>query len=163
MFDSMYAANVVEGDWKARTNIDAVGRLAALLEEVRRSNDIHLIHVKGHSADGGNDRADELAWWGKEGRRSVDSGREEEKGRAGMGRRRTTRRARSGARRRRWRLHERPLMSKMLWRPHERPLRWEALLMRRKGVLAEPPSERALRLTWLAWRGALPKMICVIV
>ena len=64
LFDSMYAANVVEGNWKARTNIDAVGRSAALLEEVRRSNDAHLIHVKGHSADGGNDRADELAWWG---------------------------------------------------------------------------------------------------
>jgi ribonuclease HI len=67
LFDSMYAANVVEGNWKARTNIDAVGRSAALLEEVRWSNDVHLIHVKGHSADGGNDRADELAWWGKEG------------------------------------------------------------------------------------------------
>jgi hypothetical protein len=35
--------------------------------EVWRSNDVHLIHVKGHSADGGNDRADELAWWGKVG------------------------------------------------------------------------------------------------
>jgi hypothetical protein len=23
--------------------------------------------VQGHSMDGGNDRADELAWWGKEG------------------------------------------------------------------------------------------------
>ena len=39
----------------------------ALLVEVRRRNDVRLIHVKGHSADGGNDRADELAWWGKEG------------------------------------------------------------------------------------------------
>eukprot|EP01052_Picozoa_sp_SAG31_P075335 SAG31_NODE_34520_length_332_cov_0.673820_1_plen_56_part_01 len=26
----------------------------------------HVFHVKGHSTDGGNDRADELAWWGKE-------------------------------------------------------------------------------------------------
>jgi hypothetical protein len=51
----------------------------------------------------------------------------------------------------------------MLWRPHERPLQWEALLMRRKGVLAEPPSERALQLTWRAWRGALPKMLSVMV
>jgi hypothetical protein len=34
--------------------------------EVRRRNDVSLIHVKGHSVDGGNDRADELAWWGKE-------------------------------------------------------------------------------------------------
>ena len=67
LFDSMYAANVVEGNWTARTNVDAVGRTAALLVEVRRRNDVRLIHVKGHSADGGNDRADELAWWGKEG------------------------------------------------------------------------------------------------
>jgi hypothetical protein len=37
-----------------------------------------------------------------------------------------------------------------------------ALLMR-KGVLVEPPSERALRLTWRAWRGALPKVLCVMV
>jgi hypothetical protein len=50
--------------------------------------------------------------------------------------------------RRRRRMHERLLLSEMLWRPHERPLQWEALRMRRKGVLAEPPSERALRLTW---------------
>ena len=34
--------------------------------------------------------------------------------------------------------------------------------MRRKGVMAEPPSERALRLTWRAC-GALPKMLCVMV
>jgi len=45
LFDSMYAANVVEGNWKARTNIDAVGRSAALLEEARRGNDVHLTHV----------------------------------------------------------------------------------------------------------------------
>jgi hypothetical protein len=30
-------------------------------------------------------------------------------------------------------------------------------------VLAEPPSERALRLTWRAWRGALAKMLCVMI
>ena len=29
--------------------------------------DVRLIHVKGHSVDGGNDRADELARWVKEG------------------------------------------------------------------------------------------------
>ena len=27
---------------------------------------IFLLHVKGHSGDGGNDRADELVQWGKE-------------------------------------------------------------------------------------------------
>ena len=62
----------------------------------------------------GNDIADELARWGKEGPPFSGSGREEEKGRAGTGRWRTTRRARSGARRRRRRLHERPLLSEML-------------------------------------------------
>ena len=69
LFDSMYAANVVEGNWTARTNVDAVNRTAALLVEVRRRNDVRLIHVKGHSVHAylGNDIADELAWWGKEG------------------------------------------------------------------------------------------------
>ena len=32
-------------------------------------------------------------------------------------------------------------------------VQWEALRMWRKGVLVEPHSERALRLTWRAWRG----------
>ena len=47
--------------------MDAVNRTAALLVEVRRRNDVRLIQVKGHSVDGGNDRADELARWVKEG------------------------------------------------------------------------------------------------
>jgi hypothetical protein len=66
---SMYVANVVEGNWTARTSVDATGRTVALLEEVRRRNDVHLIHVKGHSVHEypGNEIADELAWWGKEG------------------------------------------------------------------------------------------------
>ena len=49
--------------------MDAASRTVALLEEVRRCNDVRLIHVKGHSVHEypGNDIADELAWWGKEG------------------------------------------------------------------------------------------------
>jgi hypothetical protein len=49
--------------------VDYVGRTAVLLEEVRRCKDVHLIHIKGHSVHAylGNDIADELAWWGKEG------------------------------------------------------------------------------------------------
>jgi hypothetical protein len=40
----------------------------ALLEQVRRRNDVRLIHVEGHSVHQypGNDIASELAWWGKE-------------------------------------------------------------------------------------------------
>ena len=53
----------------ARTNMDAVGRTAVLLEEVWRHIDVRLIHVKGHSAHVYQDDhiADELAWWGKDG------------------------------------------------------------------------------------------------
>ena len=37
-----------------------------LLAEVEKSRTVHWVHVKGHSGDGGNDRADELVQWGKE-------------------------------------------------------------------------------------------------
>jgi ribonuclease HI len=128
LFDSMYAANVAEGNWTAQTNVEAASRTVALLAEVRRRNDIHPIHVMGHWVHvyPGNEIAVELAWWGKEPPpppRSAGCGREEEKGRASTGRRQTTRRAGGGARRRRRRLDEGPLLAEMLWRTHERPLR----------------------------------------
>ena len=37
-----------------------------LLAEVEKTRTVHWVHVKGHSGDGGNDRADELVQWGKE-------------------------------------------------------------------------------------------------
>eukprot|EP01052_Picozoa_sp_SAG31_P031026 SAG31_NODE_3244_length_4500_cov_2.174960_2_plen_146_part_00 len=40
--------------------------MRAILRQVRAVRKVTFIHVKGHSTDGGNDRADELAWWGKE-------------------------------------------------------------------------------------------------
>ena len=40
-------------------------RLLADVEATGRT--VHWVHVKGHSADGGNDRADELVQWGKTG------------------------------------------------------------------------------------------------
>ena len=58
-------------------------------------------------------------------------------------------------------MHERPLLSEMPRWLHEWPVRWEALGMRRKGVLVELPSKRALWLMWWAWREALPKILCV--
>jgi hypothetical protein len=152
LFDSMYAANVVEGNWTARTNRDAASRTAALLEEVRRRNDVHLIHVKGHSVHEypGNDIADELAWWGKEGPpfcrlRPGGGDGASRNGPAANYEASTERRAEEKAAAARA-----ALLLEIMWRPHEWPLRWEALRMRRKGVLAEPPSERPLRLTWRA-------------
>jgi ribonuclease HI len=150
LFDSMYAANVAEGNWTARTNLDTASRTMALLAEVRQHNDAHLIHVKGHSVHKypGNDIADELAWWGKEGPpfcRLRPGG--------GEGASRDGPAANYDAERR---AEEKAAVARG-------PLRWEPLRMRRKGVLVEPPSERALRLTWRAWREALPKMFCVMV
>ena len=52
-------------------------------------------------------------------------------------------------------MHERPLLSEMPRWLHEWPVRWEALGMRRKGVLVELPSKRALWLMWRAWRGGV--------
>ena len=36
-----------------------------VLKKVRKTRSVTFIHVKGHSSDGGNDRADELVQWGK--------------------------------------------------------------------------------------------------
>ena len=63
-YDSFYAANILQGIWKAKGNLELVGvgrdLVAAQIERCT------FIHVKGHSDDGGNDRADELVQWGKE-------------------------------------------------------------------------------------------------
>eukprot|EP01048_Picozoa_sp_COSAG05_P030360 COSAG05_NODE_10498_length_562_cov_1.105832_1_plen_90_part_01 len=32
--------------------------------EVEQKRKVHWVHVRGHSGDGGNDRADELVQWG---------------------------------------------------------------------------------------------------
>ena len=41
-----------------------VRKLLAEVEESGRT--VHWVHVKGHSPDGGNDKADERVQWGKE-------------------------------------------------------------------------------------------------
>ena len=47
-------------------NLEAILVSQDLLARARRTRKVTFIHVKGHSADGGNDRADELVQWGKE-------------------------------------------------------------------------------------------------
>ena len=67
LYDSMYAANITRGVWKPKSNkgianlcIDALKR-----ENERRKGGIHFIHVKGHSNNAGNDKADDRVQWGK--------------------------------------------------------------------------------------------------
>jgi ribonuclease HI len=67
LIDSLYAANMIDGVWNAENskNKDLVMLGRRLLEEVRKKRAVTFVHIKGHSADGGNDRADLLVQWGK--------------------------------------------------------------------------------------------------
>ena len=66
LYDSSYAANIATGRWKANANEALVAWVRRLLAEVEAtSRAVHWVHVKGHSADDGNDAADERVQWGK--------------------------------------------------------------------------------------------------
>ena len=50
------------------SNVEAVAlnrRLLADVQRGRRHGSVSFVHVKGHSDDPGNERADELVQWGK--------------------------------------------------------------------------------------------------
>ena len=66
-YDSMYASNMLQGVWTPQKNLALIKTGKELVEwETECRSSISFVHVKGHSADGGNDRADELVQWGKE-------------------------------------------------------------------------------------------------
>ena len=57
-----YAASVATGRWRAHANAalaETVQRLVAA-ERARRGGRLEFVHVKGHSGDAFNDRADAL-------------------------------------------------------------------------------------------------------
>ena len=78
MTESQFLHGLSYGDIWARNcptwNVQALGWgllqivqwARGLLAEVEKTRTVHWVHVKGHSGDGGNDRADELVQWGKE-------------------------------------------------------------------------------------------------
>ena len=68
VFDSMYACNVTRGFWKPKSNTGiAMLCFEAYKEEnERREGGVVFIHVKGHSNDIGNDKADDRVQWGKD-------------------------------------------------------------------------------------------------
>jgi hypothetical protein len=52
--------------WEPNTNIALVEWVRKLLADMEATGrTVHCVHVKGHSADGGNERADELVQWGR--------------------------------------------------------------------------------------------------
>ena len=77
LYDSMWAYNMLEGNWTPAYNVAMVRRLQRVLAEVRRTRDVYFVHVKSHQDDGvplhdisdqavlGNIRADKLVGWGK--------------------------------------------------------------------------------------------------
>jgi ribonuclease HI len=66
LYDSGYAANMTDGRWQPNSNQLLVQWTRGLLAQVKERREVHWVHVRGHSGDGGNDRADELVQWGKE-------------------------------------------------------------------------------------------------
>ena len=66
-FDSMYAKNITTKVWNAKANkgIAKLCQDALTAENERRQGGVHFVHVKGHSEDKGNDKADERVQWGK--------------------------------------------------------------------------------------------------
>jgi len=69
-YDSKYAANIASGRHKAHANIRLAARANMLYKEVHSDHVLVFEHVKGHSGEEWNERADLLANWGAEGRRS---------------------------------------------------------------------------------------------
>ena len=63
----MYAKNITTKVWNARANkgIAKLCQDALTAENERRQGGVHFVHVKGHSEDKGNDKADERVQWGK--------------------------------------------------------------------------------------------------
>ena len=63
--DSLYAGNQLEDFWRVNCNKDLIDLGQDLLRQVRLKRKVTFVYVKGHSEDGGNDRADLLVQWGK--------------------------------------------------------------------------------------------------
>jgi ribonuclease HI len=72
VYDSDYAAKITQGTWQAKKNvaIAAACRRLCAAEQERRVGGVQFFHVKGHSNNEWNDRADALVQHGKLGLRS---------------------------------------------------------------------------------------------
>ena len=63
--DSCYSMDMLDERATPRTNVALILLGKNLLVQVRQQRAVKFVHVKGHSGDPGNDRADELVQWGK--------------------------------------------------------------------------------------------------
>eukprot|EP01050_Picozoa_sp_SAG11_P048877 SAG11_NODE_26397_length_345_cov_10.865854_1_plen_77_part_10 len=63
LVDSLYVGNAIQKLVKCTKNKALMAWGIELLAKVRTRRMVTIVHVKGHSVDGGNERADELCWW----------------------------------------------------------------------------------------------------
>jgi ribonuclease HI len=70
-YDSTYAANIASGLFKAHKNKRLAAEAQRLFREVSALHTVALEHVRGHTGERWNERADQLANLGAAGRRSV--------------------------------------------------------------------------------------------
>ena len=70
----MYAKNITTGVWKPGKNKEIGYNCIETFqrESKRRKGGITFIHVKGHSDDRGNDKADDRVQWGKGDRKKTN-------------------------------------------------------------------------------------------
>ena len=60
-YDSKYAAYMSQGLWNPKFYKEYIRHIGQLVRKVEEKTTVHWKHVKGHSGDTGNDRADKLA------------------------------------------------------------------------------------------------------
>jgi len=68
LYDSKYAANIAQGIWRAEKNTDLARTVQGFLRLAKAARPVVFEHVKGHSGDKWNDRADRNADQGASGK-----------------------------------------------------------------------------------------------
>eukprot|EP01050_Picozoa_sp_SAG11_P028724 SAG11_NODE_7793_length_1095_cov_4.455823_1_plen_79_part_01 len=53
------------GWWRKKANVELIASAQQLVAQVLESSAVTFVHVRGHTGEEGNERADRLVQWGK--------------------------------------------------------------------------------------------------